>query len=159
MTLWKWSQIASTDATVDSTINWAEGQSPSSVNDSARAMMAAMAKYRDDNNGAISATGTASAYAITSNQGFDTLAHLKPQEFTFICPATNAAGVTLNIDGLGAQAINGTDGVAIPAGTMLSGGVYTVTAYTGEFILHSFYGNTYNIPMSVARDLSCVCSS
>lgn len=52
MTLYKWSQTASADATIDSTINWAEGQSPSSVNDSARAMMAAIAKYRDDIAGA-----------------------------------------------------------------------------------------------------------
>ncbi len=39
MTLYKWSQTASSDATADSTINWAEGQAPSSVSDSARAMM------------------------------------------------------------------------------------------------------------------------
>ena len=40
MTLYKWSQTASSDATTDPTINWAEGQAPSSINDSARAMMA-----------------------------------------------------------------------------------------------------------------------
>jgi hypothetical protein len=53
MTIYKWSQTASVDAAADSTINWAEGQAPSSVNDSARAMMAATAKYRDDIAGAI----------------------------------------------------------------------------------------------------------
>jgi len=39
-----WSATAATNATADSAVNWAEGQAPSSVNDSARAMMAAMAK-------------------------------------------------------------------------------------------------------------------
>ena len=53
MTLYKWSQTASADATADSTINWAEGQAPSSVNDSARAMMAATAKFRDDIAGSV----------------------------------------------------------------------------------------------------------
>jgi hypothetical protein len=53
MTLYKCSQTASADATEDSTINWAEGQAPSSVNDSAHAMIAATAKYRDDIAGAI----------------------------------------------------------------------------------------------------------
>ena len=47
MTFFKWSRTAAANATADSTINWAEGQSPSSVNDSARALMAAAAKYRD----------------------------------------------------------------------------------------------------------------
>jgi hypothetical protein len=64
MTLYKWSQTASADATADSTINWAEGQAPSSVNDSARAMMAATAKYRDDIAGAIVTTGSSTAYAV-----------------------------------------------------------------------------------------------
>jgi hypothetical protein len=53
MTLYKWSQTAPLDAIADSTINWAEGQAPSSINDSARTMMAATAKYRDDIAGAI----------------------------------------------------------------------------------------------------------
>jgi hypothetical protein len=35
-----WSQTAASNATQDSTVNWAEAQSPSSVNDSARALMA-----------------------------------------------------------------------------------------------------------------------
>ena len=79
MTLYKWSQTASADATADSTINWSEGQAPSSVNDSARAMMAATAKYRDDIAGAISHFGgTSTAYTVSSYQVFDTLAHLLP---------------------------------------------------------------------------------
>ena len=44
MTFYKWSQIAAADATADASVNWQEGQAPSSINDSARAMMAAMAK-------------------------------------------------------------------------------------------------------------------
>lgn len=41
-----WSTTASNNATADSAsgINWAEGQAPSSVNDSARAMMAVIAR-------------------------------------------------------------------------------------------------------------------
>ena len=70
MTLYKWSQTASADATADSTINWAEGQSPASVNDSARAMMEAIAKYRDDVAGAIVTSGTSTAYAVNTYQVF-----------------------------------------------------------------------------------------
>jgi len=41
MSFWKWSRTAANNATADGSINWAEGQAPSTVNDSARAMMAA----------------------------------------------------------------------------------------------------------------------
>jgi hypothetical protein len=40
MSFWKWSRTAANNATADGSINWAEGQAPSTVNDSARAMMA-----------------------------------------------------------------------------------------------------------------------
>src|SRR5438309_115085 len=43
MSLYKWSQTAANNATADSSINWQEGQAPSSVNDSGRAMMASIA--------------------------------------------------------------------------------------------------------------------
>lgn len=43
MSLWQWSTTAANNATADPSINWQEGQVPSTVNDSARAMMAAIA--------------------------------------------------------------------------------------------------------------------
>ena len=61
MSFFKWSKTANNNANADGTINWAEGQAPSTVNDSARAMMAAAAKYRDDIAG-VTTGGTATAY-------------------------------------------------------------------------------------------------
>jgi hypothetical protein len=66
---WQWSEVPSSNASADPTINWREGQSPSSVNDSARALMAAVAQYRDDISGSLTTTGTASSYSVTTNQG------------------------------------------------------------------------------------------
>jgi len=76
MAFWSWSKAPAGNATADPTINWAEGQSPSSVNDSARAMMARVAEWRDDVSGGITSGNTSTAYTLTSNQGFDTLAHM-----------------------------------------------------------------------------------
>jgi hypothetical protein len=128
---WTWSKTAATNASVDSSVNWAEGQPPSSINDSARAMMARIAEYRDDNSGAIIGTGTASAYAITTNQPYSAVGDLFLSTFTFLCPATNADGVTLNVNSLGALPIRTSDGGSCPAGTLLQNGIYTVTSYHG----------------------------
>ena len=116
MTLYKWSQTASSDASADSTINWAEGQAPSSVNDSARAMMAATAKYRDDIAGAIVTSGTSTAYTVSSYQVFDTLAHMSGQMIAFTPHATNGATVTLNVDTLGPKPLRTAPGVELLAG-------------------------------------------
>lgn len=43
MSISQWSTTAANNATADPSINWKEGQAPSTVNDSARAMMAALA--------------------------------------------------------------------------------------------------------------------
>lgn len=45
MSLGQWSTTAANNATADPSINWQEGQAPSTVNDSARAMMAAIATW------------------------------------------------------------------------------------------------------------------
>ncbi|MBR0780465.1 phage tail protein [Bradyrhizobium iriomotense] len=157
MTLYKWSQTASVDATADSTINWTEGQSPSSVNDSARAMMAAIAKYRDDVTGAIVTTGTSTAYSVNTYQAFQTLAQLNGQVIAFTPHTTNGAGspnVTLNVDGLGAKSIQSSPGVEIPAGTLIQGSPYVAlyNASNGVFCLQNFFGNPYNIPIGASID-------
>jgi microcystin-dependent protein len=155
MTLYKWSQTASADATADSTINWAEGQSPSSVNDSARAMMAATAKYRDDIAGAIVTSGTSQAYTISSFQVFDSLADMSGKTIAFAPHTTNGVGpVTLNVDGLGAKLLRTAPNVDLLAGVLIQGTPYLAVYNNndGAFYLHGFFGNPYNMPLLGGMD-------
>lgn len=157
MTLYKWSQTAAADATADSTINWAEGQAPSSVNDSARAMMAAIAKYRDDIAGAIVTGGTATAYTVTSYQVFSSLSAMDGKLIAFSPHTTNTAGspaVSLNVDGLGAKSLQVSPGVELPAGFLVSGSPYVAlyNALNGVFYLQNSFGNPYSIPIGGSLD-------
>lgn len=155
MTLYKWSQTASADATADSTINWAEGQSPSSVNDSARAMMAAVAKYRDDICGSLLTAGTSSAYTVSTFQQFDSLSpSLNGAQIAFTPHVTNSATVTLNVDSLGAKPLRTAPSTELLAGTLIAGTPYVATynSTDGAFYLHGFYGNPYNIPLGAGLD-------
>jgi microcystin-dependent protein len=150
MSFFKWSKTASNNATADGTINWAEGQAPSTVNDSARAMMAAAAKYRDDVAGTVATGGTSTAYTLTSNQGFDSLANMSGKMVAFIPHATNGATVTLNVDGLGAKALRSAPSVELPAGVLIQGTPYCAVYNnsTTEWILRGFWGaNEYSIPL------------
>lgn len=137
MPLYTWSQTAATNATADSSINWAEGQAPSTVNDSARAMMAATAKYRDDVNGSLTTGGTSTAYTLATNSVYDTLAHLANQTLTFAMNVTSGAAPTLAVDSLAAKPIRLSTGVTLPTGVLVSGSVYSVSYNngTGEFLL------------------------
>jgi microcystin-dependent protein len=151
-----WSQTAGSNASADSTINWAEGQAPSSVNDSARAMMAGLAKYRDDTCGANLGTGgTSTAYTLSSNQIFDTTAHMGAQELTVYFHITNGASPTLNVDGLGAFPIvmDGA-GTAVPTGTLIAGTPYEMTFVNGSshFRLKNFYQLPFTVPVGAMID-------
>jgi microcystin-dependent protein len=149
MAWYNWSQTAASNATADPSVNWAEGQSPSSINDSARAMMAATAKYRDDIAGAIVTSGTSTAYTVSSYSLFDTLAHMNGQMIAFSPHTTNGATVTLNVDSLGAVPLRSSPGVELLAGTIIQGTPYVATynQTNGEFYLQGFYGNPYGIPL------------
>jgi microcystin-dependent protein len=155
MTLYRWSQTASADATADPTINWAEGQVPSSINDSARAMMAATAKYRDDISGAIVTGGTSTNYTLTSYQQFDTLAHLHGQIIAFTPHVTNAGSQSfLNVDGLGIKTLRLGLGLEVPAGTLIQGTPYEAIYNNtdGIFYLRGFFGSPYLIPLGASLD-------
>src|SRR5262249_23609746 len=150
MSFWKWSTTAANNATADGTINWAEGQAPSSVNDSARAMMAAAAKYRNDIAGAIVTGGTSTAYTLTSFQSFAPLAHRAGARIALPPHTPSGATVTLNVDGLGAKPLRQSpSGLELPAGTLVQGTPYVATYYnaSGEWILQGFAGNPYGVPL------------
>lgn len=150
-----WSRVASANATADANINFAEGQAPSSVNDSARALMASAAGFRDDISGAIVTGGTSTAYTVSSYQVFDTLAHMNGMMLAFTPHATNGTTVTLNVDGLGAKPLRTAPAVELMAGTLVQGTPYVATYNNsdGAWYLQSFFGNNpYNIPLAGGLD-------
>lgn len=144
-----WSRTAASNSSADSNVNWAEGMAPSAVNDSARAMMASAAGYRDDIAGAIATGGTSTAYTVTSYQVFDTLAHMSGQVIAFTPHTTNGATVTLNVDGLGAKPLRPSTGVELVAGVLVAGTPYTALYNNsdGVWYLHNFFVNPYVAPI------------
>jgi microcystin-dependent protein len=149
MAFWKWSRTASSNATADSTVNWAEGMAPSAVNDSARAMMARLAEWRDDVSGTIATAGTSNAYTVASNQGFDNFADMNGAMIAFVPHTTNAATVTLNADGLGAKPLRFGPNLELQSGVLIQGTPY-VASYNnsdGAWYLQGGFANPYGIPL------------
>jgi microcystin-dependent protein len=138
-----WSQTAANNATADSAVNWAEGMAPSAVNDSARAMMASVAKWRDDLQG-ITTGGSSTAYTVTTSQTFASLGNLTLQTITIIPHATSGAAPTLSVDGLGAQNLRLVSGEAPPVGAFVAGTPYLVRYNNSvpEFIAYAASGIT-----------------
>ena len=132
-----WSTTAATNSTADPAVNAAEGMAPSALNDSMRAMMASVAKWRDDRHG-ITTGGTATAYTVTTNSTFATTAAMSGYVFTIIPNATNtSATTTLAVDGLTAYQLNQSTGVGAPAGSLIIGTPYQIKYVhaTTEFIV------------------------
>lgn len=158
MTLYKWSQTAASNASADATINWAEGQAPSSINDSARAMMAAVAKYRDDVAGFLSTGGTSSSYTLSTNSVFSSRALMNGQTISFTVHTTNADSATLNVDGLGAAPITA-NGSSITAGTLIANSPYTAVYNNSgnSWALLHFFGRpstSVDAPVGAVLDYS-----
>jgi hypothetical protein len=127
MAFWSWSKTAASNATADATINWAEGQSPSSVNDSARAMMARTAEYRNDQAGSLLTAGSLTAFTAATSQGFDTTAHLDGMKLKVRFHVASGAAPTLNVDGLGAKPLQVASGTAVGSGVIAANSVWDVT--------------------------------
>ena len=142
-----WSKTAASNASADSSINWAEGQAPSTVNDSARAVMARVAEWRDDLGG-ITTGGSSTAYTVTTNRVFASAAVMANAIITIIPHTTSGADPTLAVDGLTARQIRIATGLNVPTGSLVAGTPYQmiyVHAST-EFILIGD-ANTYNMPI------------
>jgi microcystin-dependent protein len=149
-----WSRTAASNASQDPTVNWSEGQLPSTVNDSARNMMASAANWRDDIGGSVATGGTGAAFTVTSYQTFDSLSRLSNQLIAFTPHTSNTGTCTLNVDGLGAKPLRSAPSVELPAGTIIQGTPYICIYNSSDaaFYLHGFYGNAYNVPLLGGMD-------
>lgn len=163
MSLWKWSQTAASNGTIDSSVAMQEGQAPSTLNNGGRGVMAAVAKYRDDVSGKLVTAGTSTAYTLTTNQTLTALT----DGFRITCRVdeTNGAAATLNVDSLGAKALASVYGAALPAGVLLAGGVYSFVydSTDDKWIVHGFMGagkyigEVFDYAGATAPPLSLLC--
>ncbi len=116
-----WSETAANNnsATPD---GWPEGQPPSTVNDCARMMMAAIKRDWNRSHPTVTSAGTTSALTVTYANA-PTLAD--GLQLTFRLGTDIAAGATLAVNGLTARAINWR-GAAVVASQFLTGDIVTV---------------------------------
>lgn len=150
--VWQWSETPANNASSDPSINWRESQPPSSINDSARAMMAALAAYRDDISGLLTTAGTSTAYTVTTNQGLCASPGVVPQDgqqLSVTMSATNGASPTLQADSCNAYPIQSSAGVAVASATLVSGSPYTFRFSTANsaWMLRNFYSSPFIVPI------------
>lgn len=144
---WQWSKVANNNAGADPTINWAEGMSPSSINDSARAMMARSAECRDDISGLLQTTGGPTAFSVTTNQGLYVSPLVVPQDGQQIVVrlnVTNGTAPTLAADGGTIYPIQTSPGVAVGSGVLVAGTPYRLSFNLSAtaWVLQDFYTST-----------------
>lgn len=125
--IYDWSITAGNNELSDTAINWQEGQAPSTVNNSARAMMGRLAEFRNDLGGTVTATNVGNAYSVTANSAFSSLED--GLIVTFIAGAANTDAATLAVNGLASKSLrrlgpNGKDDAPLYANQIRAKGRY-----------------------------------
>lgn len=114
MSVKNWSTTAGSNATVDS-INFAEGQTPSSVNDSARALMADVKEWYNEITGGTRSGTVSGSDTITLTTTPSLAAYAANQRFLVKAAGANTvSNPTLNVSSLGAKTIKLPGGGALP---------------------------------------------
>ncbi|MGA1803356.1 hypothetical protein [Rhizobium sp. HT1-10] len=125
-----WSTTAANNATSDNIINWQEGQLPSTVNNSARAMMQRVKEYISDIGAVNAIGGTANAITMTATSPFS--AYSDGLRITFRAANNNTGAVTLNANTVGAKAIRkvtASGEIDVVAGDIIAGQPYEVVYF------------------------------
>ncbi|MGD9816594.1 MAG: hypothetical protein AB7Q23_17410 [Hyphomonadaceae bacterium] len=128
-----WSTTASSNGAADSAINLAEGQTPASLNDAGRAVMAGVKGFANQISGAKTSGGSSNAYTFTSDSVATITAYAAGMLLAFKANHTNTGASTLNVDGVGATSIRKGGAVtALAANDIVADGIYLV-AYNGTY--------------------------
>lgn len=88
--------------------------------------------------GAITTTGSANAYVLTS--GLSLAAYVSGQSFLIKASFTNSGAATINVDGLGAKSLVKGVSTALASGDMVSGAFYRVSYDNTNFIVQNSGG-------------------
>lgn len=118
----QWSQTAASNNSA-SPNGFPEGMAPSGVNDSAREVMAALAKLYACIDGSLTTTGSANAYVLSTGSSHAALADIGL--LVFRASFSNTAACTLAVDGLTAKNIYW-NGAALISGSIVSGDMVCV---------------------------------
>ncbi len=135
--IYDWSLTAASNSAADGDVNWAEGQDPDTVNNSARQMMARLAEFLKDSAAIRVSSGAANTYTVTANSAPAALRD--GYTIVFRAHQANTTTATLSVNSYGAKPIRSRSGTALLANEILSG-VVVVAQYnlaTDEFIIHS----------------------
>lgn len=96
----EWSTTAATNNTAPPD-GWPENMLPGKVNDCGREVMAAVARWYQDQNASLTTAGTSTAYTLATNSSYASLTDTPVLGFRI--HTANAGAATLNVDGLGAK--------------------------------------------------------
>ncbi|MET3560183.1 microcystin-dependent protein [Bartonella japonica] len=137
--IYDWSLKADENANSDNIINWAEGQPPSSVNDSARAMMQRVREYLADSGGSINSRFTVNAEDKTTLITLNTTSPITQYNNDIIirfksCGA-NIGTTTVTVNNIGEKPIyKATDAGIMPleGGELQTDGIYEMV-YNNDF--------------------------
>ena len=134
MSVYSWDLTAGNNATSDSNIDWSEGQLPSTVNNSARAMMAALKAMINDQGGYASLGGTGNTFTLSLSQ---TMSTKVPSLIGFFATRGNTGAVTMNVDSTGAYPLRAASGTDLASGQLVNGSFYIISwnASTSEWII------------------------
>ncbi|UJM33073.1 tail fiber protein [Bartonella henselae] len=131
--IYDWSLTADENAHSDSMINWAEGQPPSSVNDSARVMMQRVREYLADNGGSLDANFMVNRQEKTTSITLTTISPIAKYKndiiLHFKARGVNVGSTTINVNNIGATPLYKATNMGIvplEGGELQTGGIYAI---------------------------------
>lgn len=121
--VWNFSTTAGDNASVSGQ-NWAEGQAPSSLNDSARKLLADIAEDVKLRTAQYTTAGTADTQTITPTPAWTAYANGQRVLVKIGSGLTNTGSATFNVSSLGAKTVYRNDGATtLSAGELVAGSV------------------------------------
>ncbi|WP_409360714.1 phage tail protein [Bartonella heixiaziensis] len=133
-TIYDWSLRASENTRADDLVDWSEGQRPSTINNSARAMMQRVREYLSDTGGAIESTFTVNHSQQTTSIRLQTKSQFLEYKngivLRFKAKGKNVGGTTVALNSLSTKPVYKASGIGVPilleGGELQNGCIYTL---------------------------------